>query len=61
KTTAPAPKHRLATTAKTSTSSATTQAGQKTLPATGEATSMLSLIGFSLIGLVGAFRKKNEN
>ncbi|HFU4373134.1 TPA: bifunctional 2',3'-cyclic-nucleotide 2'-phosphodiesterase/3'-nucleotidase [Streptococcus suis] len=61
KTTAPAPKHKLATTAKTSTSSATTQAGQKTLPATGEASSVLSLLGFSLIGFVGAFRKKNEN
>lgn len=61
KTTASAPKHKLATTAKTSTSSATTQAGQKTLPATGEASSMLSLIGISLMGLVGAFRKKNEN
>ncbi|HEM5201683.1 TPA: bifunctional 2',3'-cyclic-nucleotide 2'-phosphodiesterase/3'-nucleotidase [Streptococcus suis] len=61
KTTAPAPKHKLATTAKTSTSSSTTQAGQKTLPATGEASSMLSLIGISLMGLVGAFRKKNEN
>ncbi|HEM5143402.1 TPA: bifunctional 2',3'-cyclic-nucleotide 2'-phosphodiesterase/3'-nucleotidase [Streptococcus suis] len=58
---APAPKHKLATTAKTSTSSSTTQAGQKTLPATGEASSMLSLIGISLMGLVGAFRKKNEN
>lgn len=61
KTTAPAPKHKLATTAKTSTSSSTTQAGQKTLPATGEVNSMLSLIGISLMGLVGAFRKKNEN
>ncbi|HEL2729030.1 TPA: bifunctional 2',3'-cyclic-nucleotide 2'-phosphodiesterase/3'-nucleotidase [Streptococcus suis] len=61
KPTAPAPKHQLATTAKTSTSSSTTQAGQKTLPATGEASSMLSLIGISLMGLVGAFRKKNEN
>ncbi|HEL2591096.1 TPA: bifunctional 2',3'-cyclic-nucleotide 2'-phosphodiesterase/3'-nucleotidase [Streptococcus suis] len=61
KTTAPAPKHQLATTAKTSTSSSTTQAGQKTLPATGEASSMLSLIGISLMGLVGAFRKKKEN
>ncbi|HEP1831918.1 TPA: bifunctional 2',3'-cyclic-nucleotide 2'-phosphodiesterase/3'-nucleotidase [Streptococcus suis] len=60
KTTAPAPKHQLATTAKTSTSSATTQAGQKTLPATGEASSMLSLIGISLMGLVGTFRKKKE-
>ncbi|HEM5490018.1 TPA: bifunctional 2',3'-cyclic-nucleotide 2'-phosphodiesterase/3'-nucleotidase [Streptococcus suis] len=60
KTTAPAPKHKLATTAKTSTSSATTQAGHKTLPATGEASSMLSLIGISLMGLVGAFRKKKE-
>ncbi|MGU8048616.1 bifunctional 2',3'-cyclic-nucleotide 2'-phosphodiesterase/3'-nucleotidase [Streptococcus suis] len=61
KTTAPAPKYKLATTAKTSTSSSTTQAGQKTLPATGEASSMLSLIGISLMGFVGAFRKKNEN
>ncbi|HEL1616050.1 TPA: bifunctional 2',3'-cyclic-nucleotide 2'-phosphodiesterase/3'-nucleotidase [Streptococcus suis] len=60
KVTAPAPKHKLATTAKTSTSSSTTQAGQKTLPATGEASSMLSLIGISLMGLVGAFRKKKE-
>ncbi|HFR3504685.1 TPA: bifunctional 2',3'-cyclic-nucleotide 2'-phosphodiesterase/3'-nucleotidase [Streptococcus suis] len=60
KTTAPAPKHQLATTAKTSTSSSTTQAGQKTLPATGEASSMLSLIGISLMGLVGAFRKKKD-
>ncbi|HEM6398236.1 TPA: bifunctional 2',3'-cyclic-nucleotide 2'-phosphodiesterase/3'-nucleotidase [Streptococcus suis] len=57
----PAPKHKLATTAKASTSSSTNQTGQKTLPATGEASSMLSLIGFSLMGLVGAFRKKNEN
>ncbi|MCQ8260350.1 bifunctional 2',3'-cyclic-nucleotide 2'-phosphodiesterase/3'-nucleotidase [Streptococcus suis] len=57
----PAPKHKLATTAKTSTSSSTNQTGQKTLPATGEASSMLSLIGFSLMGLVGAFHKKNEN
>ncbi|WP_105125047.1 bifunctional 2',3'-cyclic-nucleotide 2'-phosphodiesterase/3'-nucleotidase [Streptococcus suis] len=56
----PAPKHKLATTAKTSTSSSTNQTGQKTLPATGEASSMLSLIGFSLMGLVGAFRKKKE-
>ncbi|HFI0354579.1 TPA: bifunctional 2',3'-cyclic-nucleotide 2'-phosphodiesterase/3'-nucleotidase [Streptococcus suis] len=60
KTTAPAPKHKLATTAKASTSSSTNQTGQKTLPATGEASSMLSLIGFSLMGLVGAFRKKKE-
>ncbi|HEM4051165.1 TPA: bifunctional 2',3'-cyclic-nucleotide 2'-phosphodiesterase/3'-nucleotidase [Streptococcus suis] len=56
----PAPKHKLATTAKTSTSSSTNQTGQKTLPATGEASSMLSLIGISLMGLVGAFRKKKE-
>lgn len=52
KTTAPAPKHKLAT---------TTSAASKTLPATGQAASLLSLIGFSLIGLVGTFRKKNEN
>ncbi|HEL2058267.1 TPA: bifunctional 2',3'-cyclic-nucleotide 2'-phosphodiesterase/3'-nucleotidase [Streptococcus suis] len=52
KTTAPAPKHKLAT---------TTSVASKTLPATGQAASLLSLIGFSLIGLVGAFRKKNEN
>ncbi|HFI2691535.1 TPA: bifunctional 2',3'-cyclic-nucleotide 2'-phosphodiesterase/3'-nucleotidase [Streptococcus suis] len=51
KTTAPAPKHKLAT---------TTSAASKTLPATGQAASLLSLIGFSLIGLVGAFRKKKE-
>ncbi|HEL9598013.1 TPA: bifunctional 2',3'-cyclic-nucleotide 2'-phosphodiesterase/3'-nucleotidase [Streptococcus suis] len=50
-TTAPAPKHKLAT---------TTSAASKTLPATGQAASLLSLIGFSLIGLVGAFRKKKE-
>ncbi|HFI0253426.1 TPA: bifunctional 2',3'-cyclic-nucleotide 2'-phosphodiesterase/3'-nucleotidase [Streptococcus suis] len=60
KTTAPAPKHKLATTAKSSTSSSTNQTGQKTLPATGEASSMFSLIGISLMGLVGAFRKKKE-
>ncbi|HFU4115853.1 TPA: bifunctional 2',3'-cyclic-nucleotide 2'-phosphodiesterase/3'-nucleotidase [Streptococcus suis] len=52
KTPAPAPEHKLAT---------TTSAASKTLPATGQAASLLSLIGFSLIGLVGAFRKKNEN
>lgn len=52
KTTAPAAKHKLAT---------TTSAASKTLPATGQAASLLSLIGFSLIGLVGTFRKKNEN
>ncbi len=51
KTTAPAPKHKLAT---------TTSAASKTLPATGQAASLLSLIGFNLIGLVGAFRKKKE-
>ncbi|HFI0635224.1 TPA: bifunctional 2',3'-cyclic-nucleotide 2'-phosphodiesterase/3'-nucleotidase [Streptococcus suis] len=52
KTTAPAPKHKLAT---------TTSAASKALPATGQATSLLSLIGFSLIGFVGAFRQKKEN
>ncbi|MBL6537929.1 bifunctional 2',3'-cyclic-nucleotide 2'-phosphodiesterase/3'-nucleotidase [Streptococcus suis] len=52
KTAAPAPKHKLAT---------TTSAASKALPATGQATSLLSLIGFSLIGFVGAFRKKKEN
>ncbi|NQJ67935.1 bifunctional 2',3'-cyclic-nucleotide 2'-phosphodiesterase/3'-nucleotidase [Streptococcus suis] len=87
KTTAPAPKHKLATTtvstnkpgfvavattttntdtatdttSKISTASTKAQTGQKTLPATGEASSMLSLLGFSLIGFVGAFRKKKEN
>ncbi|HFU3985399.1 TPA: bifunctional 2',3'-cyclic-nucleotide 2'-phosphodiesterase/3'-nucleotidase [Streptococcus suis] len=61
KTTAPAPKHKLASTAKASTATSTAQAGQKTLPATGEASSMLSLLGFGLIGFVGAFRKKKEN
>ncbi|HFI0105743.1 TPA: bifunctional 2',3'-cyclic-nucleotide 2'-phosphodiesterase/3'-nucleotidase [Streptococcus suis] len=61
KITAPAPKHKLASTAKASTATSTAQAGQKTLPATGEAGSMLSLIGFSLIGFVGAFRKKKAN
>ncbi|HEM5983828.1 TPA: bifunctional 2',3'-cyclic-nucleotide 2'-phosphodiesterase/3'-nucleotidase [Streptococcus suis] len=86
KTTAPAPKHKLATTtvstnkpgfvavattttntdtatdttSKISTASTKAQTGQKTLPATGEASSMLSLLGFSLIGFVGAFRKKKE-
>ncbi|HEM3577251.1 TPA: bifunctional 2',3'-cyclic-nucleotide 2'-phosphodiesterase/3'-nucleotidase [Streptococcus suis] len=61
KTAAPAPKHKLASTAKASTATSTAQAGQKTLPATGEASSMLSLLGFGLIGFVGAFRKKKEN
>ncbi|HFI0350946.1 TPA: bifunctional 2',3'-cyclic-nucleotide 2'-phosphodiesterase/3'-nucleotidase [Streptococcus suis] len=61
KTTVPAPKHKLASPAKASTATSTAQAGQKTLPATGEASSMLSLLGFSLIGFVGAFRKKKEN
>ncbi|HFI0425183.1 TPA: bifunctional 2',3'-cyclic-nucleotide 2'-phosphodiesterase/3'-nucleotidase [Streptococcus suis] len=61
KTTAPAPKHKLASTAKASSATSTAQAGQKTLPATGEASSMLSLLGFSLIGFVGAFRKKKAN
>ncbi|HEM3724840.1 TPA: bifunctional 2',3'-cyclic-nucleotide 2'-phosphodiesterase/3'-nucleotidase [Streptococcus suis] len=61
KTAAPAPKHKLASTAKASTATSTAQAGQKTLPATGEASSMLSLLGFGLIGFIGAFRKKKEN
>lgn len=61
KSTAPTPKHKLASTAKASTATSTAQAGQKTLPATGEASSMLSLLGFGLIGFVGAFRKKKEN
>ncbi|HFI0467820.1 TPA: bifunctional 2',3'-cyclic-nucleotide 2'-phosphodiesterase/3'-nucleotidase [Streptococcus suis] len=61
KTAAPAPKHKLASPAKASTATSTAQAGQKTLPATGEASSMLSLLGFSLIGFVGAFRKKKAN
>ncbi|HFI0213145.1 TPA: bifunctional 2',3'-cyclic-nucleotide 2'-phosphodiesterase/3'-nucleotidase [Streptococcus suis] len=61
KTAAPAPKHKLASPAKASTATSTAQAGQKTLPATGEASSMLSLLGFGLIGFVGAFRKKKEN
>lgn len=61
KTTAPAPKHKLASPAKASTATSTAQAGQKTLPATGEASSMLSLLGFGLIGFVGALRKKKEN
>ncbi|HFU4376977.1 TPA: bifunctional 2',3'-cyclic-nucleotide 2'-phosphodiesterase/3'-nucleotidase [Streptococcus suis] len=61
KSTAPAPKHKLASPAKASTATSTAQAGQKTLPATGEASSMLSLLGFGLIGFVGAFRKKKEN
>lgn len=84
KITAPAPKHKLATTStskpgfkagattttntdtatdttsKTSTASAKAQTGQRTLPATGEVSSVLSLLGFSLIGFVGAFRKKKE-
>lgn len=86
KTTAPAPKHKLATTtvstnkpgfvavattttntdtatdttSKISTASTKAQTGQRTLPATGEASSMLSLIGISLMGFVGAFRKKKE-
>ncbi|HFU3708168.1 TPA: bifunctional 2',3'-cyclic-nucleotide 2'-phosphodiesterase/3'-nucleotidase [Streptococcus suis] len=86
KTTAPAPKHKLATTtvstnkpgfvavattttntdtatdttSKISTASTKAQTGQKTLPATGEASSVLSLLGFSLIGFVGAFRKKKD-
>lgn len=84
KTTASAPKHKLATTStskpgfkagattttntdtatdttsKTSTASAKAQTGQRTLPATGEVSSVLSLLGFSLIGFVGAFRKKKE-
>lgn len=49
------------TTSKISTASTKAQTGQRTLPATGEASSVLSLLGFSLIGFVGAFRKKNEN
>ncbi|HFI0395328.1 TPA: bifunctional 2',3'-cyclic-nucleotide 2'-phosphodiesterase/3'-nucleotidase [Streptococcus suis] len=77
KITAPAPKHKLATTVTTPISTATSasvavstepatkpttsQINAKSLPATGEASSMLSLLGFSLIGFVGAFRKKNEN
>ncbi|HFU4060399.1 TPA: bifunctional 2',3'-cyclic-nucleotide 2'-phosphodiesterase/3'-nucleotidase [Streptococcus suis] len=61
KSTAPAPKHKLASPAKASTATSTAQAGQKTLPATGEASSMLSLLGFGLIGFIGAFRKKKEN
>lgn len=48
------------TTSKTSTASAKAQTGQRTLPATGEVSSVLSLLGFSLIGFVGAFRKKKE-
>ncbi|NQG98328.1 bifunctional 2',3'-cyclic-nucleotide 2'-phosphodiesterase/3'-nucleotidase [Streptococcus suis] len=52
KTTAPAPKHKLAT---------TTSAASQALPATGQSASLISLIGFSLIGFVGAFRKKKEN
>ncbi len=77
KTTAPAPKHKLATTVTTPISTATSasvavstepatkpttsQTNAKSLPATGEASSMLSLLGFSLIGFVGALRKKKEN
>lgn len=77
KITAPAPKHKLATTVTTPISTATSasvavstepatnpttsQTNAKSLPATGEASSMLSLLGFSLIGFVGAFRKKKEN
>ncbi|HFI0162557.1 TPA: bifunctional 2',3'-cyclic-nucleotide 2'-phosphodiesterase/3'-nucleotidase [Streptococcus suis] len=77
KITAPAPKHKLATTVTTPISTATSasvavstepakkpttsQINAKSLPATGEASSMLSLLGFSLIGFVGAFRKKKEN
>ncbi|HEL2405291.1 TPA: bifunctional 2',3'-cyclic-nucleotide 2'-phosphodiesterase/3'-nucleotidase [Streptococcus suis] len=52
KTPAPAPKHKLAT---------TTSTASKALPATGETSSMLSLLGFGLIGFVGALRKKKEN
>lgn len=48
------------TTSKTSTASAKAQTGQRTLPATGEVSSVLSLLGFSLIGFVGAFRKKKD-
>lgn len=48
------------TTSKTSTASTKAQTGQRTLPATGEVSSVLSLLGFSLIGFVGAFRKKKE-
>ncbi|HFI0791039.1 TPA: bifunctional 2',3'-cyclic-nucleotide 2'-phosphodiesterase/3'-nucleotidase [Streptococcus suis] len=77
KTTAPAPKHKLATTVTTPISTATSasvavstepatkpttsQTNAKSLPATGEASSMLSLLSFSLIGFVGALRKKKEN
>lgn len=61
KTTAPAPKHKLTSPAKASTATSTAQAGHKTLPATGEANSMLSLLSFGLIGFVGALRKKKEN
>ncbi|HFI0176661.1 TPA: bifunctional 2',3'-cyclic-nucleotide 2'-phosphodiesterase/3'-nucleotidase [Streptococcus suis] len=76
KITAPAPKHKLATTVTTPISTATSasvavstepatnpttsQTNAKSLPATGEASSMLSLLGFSLIGFVGAFRKKKK-
>ncbi|HEL1542295.1 TPA: bifunctional 2',3'-cyclic-nucleotide 2'-phosphodiesterase/3'-nucleotidase [Streptococcus suis] len=48
------------TTSKISTASTKAQTGQRTLPATGEVSSVLSLLGFSLIGFVGAFRKKKE-
>ncbi|HFI0144279.1 TPA: bifunctional 2',3'-cyclic-nucleotide 2'-phosphodiesterase/3'-nucleotidase [Streptococcus suis] len=44
-----------------STSANTSKVAAKTLPNTGQETSLLSLIGVSLIGLVGAFRKKKEN
>ncbi|AER18266.1 bifunctional 2',3'-cyclic-nucleotide 2'-phosphodiesterase/3'-nucleotidase [Streptococcus suis] len=50
---APAPQHKLA--------SPHSQASTKTLPATGEATSMLSLLGLTLIGFVGAWTKKKEH
>ncbi len=49
---APAPQHKLA--------SPHSQASTKTLPATGEATSMLSLLGLTLIGFVGAWTKKKN-
>ncbi|MFX3899738.1 LPXTG cell wall anchor domain-containing protein, partial [Streptococcus suis] len=50
---APAPQHKLA--------SPHSQASTKTRPATGEATSMLSLLGLTLIGFVGACTKKKEH
>ncbi|WP_153052174.1 LPXTG cell wall anchor domain-containing protein, partial [Streptococcus suis] len=50
---APAPQHKLA--------SPHSQTSTKTLPATGEATSMLSLLGLTLIGFVGAWTKKKEH